>query len=456
MIKNLENKLKSEMLEKKEEVQKELERVEQREETLVKRDENIQRRELVLDEREQKIYSLQESNLQKKEQLTKLYNEEVSKLEEISNYSKDKAKDLLFERIKNLSAVEFNNYIKEKEKEAKYQASEKAKEFITMAMQRYAADMATLENVSVVEIPNEDMKGKLIGREGRNIRTIENVTGVDLIIDDTPGSITLSCFDPMRREIARICLETMIKDGKISPTRIEELYNKVTEEILEEARQEAKDVTNELGLAIYEEELLTLIGRMKYRTSYGQNLLKHAKEVAYIAGDIASELGEDVLLARRAGLLHDIGKVVSTDLGGSHVELGKEIAKKYKENSVVINSIASHHNDEEATSIIALIIAIADTISASRPGARRNSSETYFRRLEELEEIGNSFKGVDKAFVVSAGRELRVMVKPNQIDDLASYQLAKDIKAQIESKMTYPGIVKVIVIRETRVEEQAK
>lgn len=455
-IKILEQKTQFEVLEKKEDIRKEYEKLEQREEALVKRDEILQKRELIMNDKEQKVFDLQEKNILKKEELDKLYKEEMTKLETISKFTKDEAKDLLIKKTKEMCSIELSNLIKDKEKEAKFTANEKAKEIITLAMQRYSSNLAASENVTIIEIPNEEMKGKLIGREGRNIRTIEAVTGVDLIIDDTPGSITISCFDPLRREIARICLETMIKDGKVNPTRIEDLYEKVSNEILEETRQVAKDTLNELGITIYEEELITLIGKLKYRSSYGQNLLNHSKEVAYIAGDIAAELGEDVTLARRAGLLHDIGKVINTEIGGSHVELGKELAKKYKENSVVINSIASHHGDEDATSIISVVIAIADSISASRPGARRDSSETYFRRLEELEKIGKSFQGVEKAFVVSAGRELRIMVKPEEIDDITSYKLAKEIKEKIEEEMSYPGIIKVIVIRETRVEEQAR
>lgn len=452
----LENKVLRELDEKKSEYKKEKLRLEQREESLSKRDEILQKRELLMDEKEHKIFVLQEQNNDKKLQLDRIYNEELLKLEKISNYSMSEAKRILINKINESCELEFSNLIREKEQEAKFVAKEKSKNILVSSMQRYVGDLVISENVTMVEIPNEEMKGKLIGREGRNIRTIEAITGVDLIIDDTPGVVVLSCFDPLRREIARICLETMIKDGKIHPSRIEDLYEKVSNDIIEETNENAKAVLIELGINIFEEELITIIGRLKYRSSFGQNALQHSIEVAYLAGNIASELGEDITLARRAGLLHDIGKAINTEIGGSHVEIGKEIAKKYKEHEVVINSIASHHGDEEATSIISSIVGMADAISASRPGARKDSSENYFRRLEDLEKIGNSFSGVEKAFAVQAGRELRVIVNPKEVDDIVSFKLAREIKNKIESEMSYPGVIKVVLIRQTRIEEQAK
>lgn len=452
----LEKKTNIEIQEKKEEVKEELKRLEFREETLVKRDENLQKREFSMDEKEQKLTRLQEKTSEKQIELDNLLKIEIKRLEQLSGYSETEAKKLLIEKVNQTCELEFANIVRKKEQEAKFTSAEKSKNILVSSMQRYVADLVISENVSVVQIPTEEMKGKLIGREGRNIRTIEAVTGVDLIIDDTPGVVVLSCFDPLRREIAKICLETMIKDGKINPSRIEDLYDKVSENILEEITQVGKETIIELGITIYDEDLIHTIGKLKYRSSYGQNALQHSKEVAYLAGNIASELKEDVTLARRAGLLHDIGKAVNTETGGSHVEIGKEIAKKYKEHEVVINSIASHHGDEDATSVISNIVGIADTISASRPGARRDSSENYFKRLEELEKIGNSFKGVDKSYAVQAGRELRIMVKSDEVDDLASFKMAKDIKNRIENEMSYPGIIKVVVIRQTKVEEQAK
>ena len=300
------------------------------------------------------------------------------------------------------------------------------------------------------------MKGRIIGREGRNVRTIESVTGVDLIIDDTPEAIVISSFDPLRREIARLTLETLIKDGRIHPARIEEVYDKMCNEVNQKIKEYGKNTIYELGLSRIDSELINIIGKLHFRTSYGQNALKHSKEVAYISGLLAAELGENVNLAKRAGLLHDIGKAIDFEMEGSHVDIGVDIAKKYNENKIVINAIASHHGDAPATSAIAAIVNIADTISASRPGARNDSSENYFQRLEKIEQIGNNIKGVDKAYAIQAGRELRVIVKPEEIDDLMSYQVARNIKEQIEDEVQYPGTIKVTVIRETRATEEAK
>ena len=336
------------------------------------------------------------------------------------------------------------------------EADEQAKEVIVECMQRYSADVTNNQTVSVISLPNDEMKGRIIGREGRNVRTIESVTGVDLIIDDTPEAIVISSFDPLRREIARLTLETLISDGRIHPARIEEVYDKMCNDVKGQIREYGKDAVYSLGLSKMDPELIDIVGRLHFRTSYGQNALKHSIEVANISGLLAAELGENVNLAKRAGLLHDIGKAIDYEMEGSHVQIGVDLAKKYHEDKVVINAIASHHGDTSAESIIATIVAIADSISASRPGARNDSSENYFQRLEQLEEIGNSISGVDKAYAVQAGREIRVMVKPEEVDDLTSYQIARDIKGRIEAEMQYPGTIKVTVIRETRATEEAK
>ena len=323
-------------------------------------------------------------------------------------------------------------------------------------MQRYSNDVANEQTVSTITLPNDEMKGRLIGREGRNIRTIESVTGVDLIIDDTPEAIVISSFDPLRREIAKQTIETLIKDGRIHPARIEEVYEKISNDINEKITEMGNDACVELGLTKVDPKLVNLVGKLNFRTSYGQNALQHSKEVAYLCGLMASELGENVNLAKRAGLLHDIGKAIDFEVDGSHVELGVEMAKKYKEDKIVINSIASHHGDEEPTSTIAVLVQVADTLSAARPGARNDSLENYIKRLEQLEEIGNSFEGVEKTFAMQAGREVRVMVKPEIIDDAKSYKIARDMREKVEKEMQYPGTIKITVIRETRAQEEAR
>jgi ribonuclease Y len=323
-------------------------------------------------------------------------------------------------------------------------------------MQRYAADIANDQTVTVVDLPNEEMKGRLIGREGRNIRTIEAVTGVDLIIDDTPEAVVLSSFDPLRREIARVTLDTLIKDGRIHPTRIEEVYDKVCKDMKNEIIQYGQDAIFELGLTKFDSELLELVGKLHFRTSYGQNVLDHSIEVGRLSGLIAGELGEDVVLAKRAGLLHDIGKAIDHEIEGSHVDIGVEIAKKHHEHDIVINAIASHHGDTAVTSVISTIVAIADALSASRPGARNDSLENYIKRLEQLEEVGNNIEGVDKAYALQAGRELRVIVKPEEVDDMEVHKIAREVKEKIEENMKYPGTIKITVVRETRVQEEAK
>ena len=336
------------------------------------------------------------------------------------------------------------------------EVDKKAKGMLVSAMQKYAGDVAGDQTVTVVNLPNDDMKGRLIGREGRNIRSIEAVTGVDLIIDDTPEAIVLSSFDPYRREIARVTIESLIKDGRIHPGRIEEIYDKTAKDMKSKVLEYGQSALFELGITKMEPELVELVGKLHFRTSYGQNALTHSIEVGHLAGIMAAELGENQLLAKRAGLLHDIGKAIDHEVEGSHVELGSNLANKYKENQVVINAIESHHGDKEATSVISVLVGIADALSASRPGARNDSLENYVQRLQELEKIGNEMEGVEKSYAMQAGRELRVIVKPDKIDDAASYKVARDIKNKIEEQLQYPGTIKVIVIRETRAQEEAK
>ena len=323
-------------------------------------------------------------------------------------------------------------------------------------MERYAEDVANEQTVSTIDLPSDEMKGRLIGREGRNIRTIESVTGVDLIIDDTPEAIVISSFDPLRREIAKITIETLIRDGRIHPSRIEEVYDKVSRDINTKITDIGNQTIYDLGISKMDPELINLIGKLNYRTSYGQNALQHSREVANLTGLMAAELGENVTLAKRAGLLHDIGKSIDFEVEGSHVEIGADLARKYHEDEVVINAIESHHGDKEANSIISVLVEVADTLSAARPGARNDTMENYMKRLAQLEEIGNSFEGVEKTFAVQAGREIRVMVKPDEVDEAKSYKMARDIKDRIEAEMQYPGTIKINVIRETRAIEEAK
>ena len=445
-----------EIKEKKSEIKETEDRLLQRENNIDRRDITLQNREEDLSKRENKLLDHQKEIQEKETEIEEIKKQQLEKLESISKYTKEQAHDAIMKTVEASMNKEVALYIKECEAEAKLEADAKAKEMIVGCMQRYAADVTNNQTVSVISLPNDEMKGRIIGREGRNVRTIESVTGVDLIIDDTPEAIVISSFDSMRREIARLTLETLISDGRIHPARIEEVYDKMCEEVKRQIREYGKDAVYGLGLSKMDPELIDIVGRLHFRTSYGQNALQHSIEVANISGLLASELGENVNLAKRAGLLHDIGKAIDYEMEGSHVQIGVDLAKKYNEDKVVINSIASHHGDCDADSVIASIVAIADTISASRPGARNDSSENYFQRLEQLEEIGNSISGVDKAYAVSAGREIRVMVKPEEVDDLTSYQIAREIKNKIEDTMQYPGTIKVTVIRETRACEEAK
>jgi len=445
-----------EIKERKNELKISEDRLIQRENNMDKREELYQKRDIALDERENSLIAKQEEIQNERAKVEELKQEQLELLSKISGLSKEKAHDLMMKKVEEQMSKEIALYIKERENEAKLIADKKSKDLIVLSMQRYAADLANEQTVTVVTLPNDEMKGRIIGREGRNIRTIEAITGVDLIIDDTPEAVVLSSFDPLRREIARVTLETLIKDGRIHPTRIEELYDKVSKEMKNKIIEYGNDVLFELGLTKVEPELIELIGRLYFRTSYGQNALEHSKQVAHLAGLIAGELGENVTLAKRAGLLHDIGKAVDHEIEGSHVEIGVDLAKKYHENDIVVNSIGSHHGDTEATSTISVIVAIADSLSASRPGARNDSLENYIKRLEQLENIANEMDGIEKTFAVQAGRELRVIVKPEQIDDLGAHQVAREIKEKIEQTMQYPGTIKVTVVRETRAQEEAK
>ena len=445
-----------EIKEKKQELKQSEDRLIQRENTLDKRDELFQKREISLDERELKLSERQKNIQDEQTKVEEIKQEQLDLLAKISGFSKEKAKDLVMKKVEEQMSKEITAYIKERENEAKLEADKIAKDLLVISMQRYAADLANEQTVTVVTLPNDEIKGRIIGREGRNIRTLEAITGVDLIIDDTPEAVVLSSFDPLRREIARITLENLLKDGRIHPTRIEELYDKVSKEMKNKIIEYGNDALFEVGIAKLDPELVEIIGKLHFRTSYGQNALRHSIEVAHLTGVLAGELGENVALAKRAGLLHDIGKAIDHEMEGSHVEIGVGLAKKYKENDVVINSIASHHGDTEANSVISVLVAIADALSASRPGARNDSLENYLKRLEQLENVANDINGVDKTFAVQAGRELRVIVKPEEVDDLTAHKIARDVKEKIESTMQYPGTIKITVVRETRATEEAK
>ena len=448
--------LDKETKEKKQEIKDSEERLLAREESMDRRDQTLQNREQMLEDKENKLILKQKEIQEKQMELEETKEQQIKLLEKIAGYSKKQARELIMKKVEDMMNLEITSYIKDREAEAKLQADKSSKELLVSTMQRYAADIAGEQTVTVVNLPNDEMKGRIIGREGRNIRTLESVTGVDLIIDDTPEALVLSSFDPYRREIARITLETLIKDGRIHPSRIEEVYDKTVKEMQTKLIEIGNNALFELGITKMEPELVETIGKLQFRTSYGQNALNHSLEVANLAGLLAGELNENITLAKRAGLLHDIGKAIDHEVEGSHIELGANLARKYGENEVIINAIESHHGDVEPTNVISTLVAIADSVSASRPGARNDSLENYIKRLTELEEIGNDTEGVEKTYAVQAGRELRVIVKPEEIDDLESHKVARDIKNKIEESLQYPGTIKVVVIRETRVTEEAK
>ena len=455
-IRILKDECEKEIREKKNEIKASEDRLITRENNMDRRDQSLQSRENLLEEKENNITNKQKELQDEKVKVEELKKEHSALLEKIAGYSKDEARKIVLQKVEETMNNEIASYIKDRENEAKLEADKKSKALLVACMQRYAADVAGDQTVTVVALPNEEMKGRIIGREGRNIRTIEAVTGVDLIIDDTPEAIVISSFDPLRREIARTTLESLIKDGRIHPSRIEELYAKVCEDIKSKIREYGENALFELGINRMDPELVELVGKLHFRTSYGQNALRHSIEVGHLAGMLASEIGENEVIAKRAGLLHDIGKAIDHDVEGSHVTIGADIAKRFKENEIVIDAIESHHGDKEAKSVIAVLVAVADALSASRPGARNDSLENYLKRLEDLENIANSINGVEKTFAVQAGREIRVIVKPQDVDDLGSYKVARDIKERIENELQYPGTIKVTVIRETRAIEEAK
>ncbi len=443
------NELEKETKERRAELQRYERRVLSKEEALDKKTEAIERREAG--------FSAREAQLEKKRaEVEELSAKRLQELERISGLTSEQAKEYLLKTVEDDVKHETAKLVKELESRAKEEANKKAKDFIVTAIQKCAADHVAETTISVVQLPNDEMKGRIIGREGRNIRTLETMTGVDLIIDDTPEAVILSGFDPIRREVARIALEKLIVDGRIHPARIEEMVEKAQKEVDAMIREEGESAALEVGVHGIHPELVRLLGRMKFRSSYGQNALKHSIEVAHLSGLLAGEIGVDVRMAKRAGLLHDIGKSIDHEMEGSHIQIGVDLCKKYKESATVINAVESHHGDVEPTSLIACIVQAADTISAARPGARRETLETYTNRLKQLEDIANSFKGVEKSFAIQAGREVRVMVVPDQVDDAAMVLMARDISKQIESNLEYPGQIKVNVIRESRVTDYAK
>lgn len=452
----LKQELDAEIREKKAESKEAESRLLSRENNLDKREETLQKRDQMLDEKENSLLKKQKEVQEKDAKMDELIKQELTELEKISGMSKEKAKELIMKKLESTMEREMTEYIKEQEAEAKLVAHDKAKDLIVGSMQRYAEDVVNEQTVSTITLPSDEMKGRLIGREGRNIRTIESVTGVDLIIDDTPEAIVISSFDPYRREIAKITIETLVKDGRIHPGRIEEVYDKVCKDMDTKVTELGNNAIYDLGLTKVDPELVKLIGRLNFRTSYGQNVLQHSKEVAKLCGIMAAELGENINLAKRAGLLHDIGKAIDSEIEGSHVDIGVDIAKKYHEDEVVINAIASHHGDCKQEYTISVLVQVADTLSAARPGARNDSLENYIKRLEQLEEIGNSYEGVEKTYAMQAGREVRVIVKPDEVDDLTSHKIARMMKEKIESEMQYPGTIKITVVRETRAQEEAK
>lgn len=443
------NELDKEIRERRAEVQRYEKRVLNKEEAIERKSESLEKKENSLKNKEEKLAEAQTK-------VDELSEKRVQELERISGLTSEQAKEYLLKTVEEEVKIETAKLVKELESQAKEEADKKAKEIVVNAIQKCATDHVSETTISVVSLPNDEMKGRIIGREGRNIRTLESLTGVDLIIDDTPEAVVLSGFDPIRREIARIALEKLIVDGRIQPTRIEEMVNKARKEVETMIREEGEAATLEVGVHGIHPELVKLLGKMKFRTSYGQNALKHSIEVAHLSGLLAAEMGLDVRIAKRAGLLHDIGKAVDHEMEGTHIQLGVDLCRKYKESAVVINAVEAHHGDVEPETLIACIVQAADAISAARPGARRETLETYTNRLKQLEDITNSFEGVDKSFAIQAGREIRVMVIPEKVTDADMVLMARDISKQIEAELEYPGQIKVNVVRESRAIDYAK
>ena len=443
------NELEKEIRERRNEVQRSEKRIQNKEEALDRKSENMEKRETAISQKEEGLNK-------KYAEIDRKIAEITTELERVSGMTSEQAREHLLKSVEDDVKKDSARLIRELEQQAKDEANKRAREYVVSAIQRCAADHVAENTITVVQIPSDEMKGRIIGREGRNIRTLETLTGVELIIDDTPDAVVLSAFDPVRREIARVALEKLILDGRIHPARIEEMVEKAKKEVDTKIREEGDNALQEVGVHGIHPELVKLLGRMYFRTSYGQNALRHSVEVAHLSGLMAAELGLDVRIAKRAGLLHDIGKAVDHEMEGSHVQLGSDLCKKYKESQIVINAVESHHGDTEPTSMIACIVQAADTISAARPGARRETIETYINRLKQLEEIANSYTGVEKSYAVQAGREVRVMVVPEKVSDADMVLMARNISKQIEDEMQYPGQIKVNVIRESRVTDYAK